>query len=54
LSARVREPNVRPPFAGNDIWLVRPDGYVAIATDKNGWPRIEEFLRDILQAADRE
>jgi len=51
--AHILEPNVRPPFADDGIWLVRPDGYVATAADKNGWPRIEEFLRDILQAANR-
>jgi 2-polyprenyl-6-methoxyphenol hydroxylase-like FAD-dependent oxidoreductase len=49
--AGVLEPNVRTPFADSGIWLVRPDGYVATAADKNGWPRIEEFLRDILRAA---
>ena len=38
------EPACRPPFDGQGVWLVRPDGYVAIASGPEAWPEIGAYL----------
>lgn len=39
------EPTVRAPFAEDGIWLVRPDGYVAMAAGRHEWARAEAYLQ---------
>jgi len=38
------EPAVREPFAEDGLWLVRPDGYVALATRQGRWEEAAAFL----------
>ncbi|WP_431283719.1 FAD-dependent monooxygenase [Humitalea sp. 24SJ18S-53] len=38
------EPHTRPPFAAGGIWLVRPDGYVAVAAGAGDWARVGAAL----------
>jgi hypothetical protein len=35
---------LRPPFHEGGLWLVRPDGYVAIATRADDWQLIDTLL----------
>ena len=42
------EPEIRAPFAENGIWLVRPDGYVAMVARREGWSDIDEYLQRIV------
>ncbi len=44
------DPQVRPPFRADGIWLVRPDGYVAMAAGADGWRKVAAYL-DHLSAA---
>jgi 2-polyprenyl-6-methoxyphenol hydroxylase-like FAD-dependent oxidoreductase len=46
------EPELRAPFTGNGIWLVRPDGYVATVAGRGGWQEIDEYLRRVVIGAD--
>ena len=41
---------VRPPFRADGIWLVRPDGYVAMAMEADSWREVAAYL-DRLRAA---
>ena len=41
------EPETRPPFAADGIWLVRPDGYVAMSAEAGNWAEIDLYLRRI-------
>ena len=53
LAARypdVIEPEVRPPFADNGAWLVRPDGYVATATAGDATADVAAYLDRITGA----
>jgi 2-polyprenyl-6-methoxyphenol hydroxylase-like FAD-dependent oxidoreductase len=34
----------RKPFAEGGIWLVRPDGYVAVATKHDAWSDVDDYL----------
>jgi 2-polyprenyl-6-methoxyphenol hydroxylase-like FAD-dependent oxidoreductase len=38
------EPDFRAPFAEDGIWLVRPDGYVAIVAKHQDWQQIDTYL----------
>ena len=38
------EPTCHPPFDGQGMWLVRPDGYVATASGPRAWPEIGAYL----------
>ncbi len=38
------EPQVRAPFVPDGIWLVRPDGYVAMAPRGDDWDKIGAYL----------
>ncbi|AMV20636.1 FAD-dependent monooxygenase [Planctomyces sp. SH-PL14] len=40
----VVDQTVREPFVEGGMWLVRPDGYVAIATARGDWSAIESYL----------
>ncbi len=43
------EPETRAPF-GDGIWLVRPDGYVAIAAARDAWANIGAYLDRLIGA----
>ena len=45
------ESTIRAPFAENGIWLVRPDGYVAMVAGRGGWADVDTYLRRILAGA---
>jgi 2-polyprenyl-6-methoxyphenol hydroxylase-like FAD-dependent oxidoreductase len=38
------DPEVRPPFEQDGIWLVRPDGYVAMTANTSGWDKVGAYL----------
>ena len=38
------EGGVRAPVDENGIWLVRPDGYVAVASRAGDWAAVDEYL----------
>jgi 2-polyprenyl-6-methoxyphenol hydroxylase-like FAD-dependent oxidoreductase len=42
------EPEFRAPFAENGIWLVRPDGYVAMFAGRGGWSDVDDYLNRIV------
>jgi 2-polyprenyl-6-methoxyphenol hydroxylase-like FAD-dependent oxidoreductase len=44
---KLLEPSLRVPFEPRGLWLVRPDGYVALATRHDRWDEIERYL-DVL------
>jgi hypothetical protein len=41
------EPQLRRPFHDGGMWLVRPDGYVVLATGPDGWDELATFLNRI-------
>jgi hypothetical protein len=41
------EPEPRPPLGENGIWLVRPDGYVALAAASNEWDKISAYFDQV-------
>jgi len=41
------EAEVRAPFHAGGLWLVRPDGYVAVATREGDWNLVAVFLESI-------
>jgi 2-polyprenyl-6-methoxyphenol hydroxylase-like FAD-dependent oxidoreductase len=50
LIARYRnllEPQTRTPFAEGHIWLVRPDGYVAMVAGQGAWAEVDNYLQQI-------
>jgi len=38
------EPTLRAPFAEGGLWLVRPDGYVGLATKQDRWDEVANYL----------
>jgi 2-polyprenyl-6-methoxyphenol hydroxylase-like FAD-dependent oxidoreductase len=42
--AGLLEPNVRRPYGEDGLWLVRPDGYVALATRHDRFSEVAEYL----------
>ena len=38
------EPQPRPPLKPGGIWLVRPDGYVAFASDTTSWSQADAYM----------
>jgi 2-polyprenyl-6-methoxyphenol hydroxylase-like FAD-dependent oxidoreductase len=38
------EPEARPPFSPNGVWLVRPDGYVAMTANAGHWDKVSAYL----------
>jgi 2-polyprenyl-6-methoxyphenol hydroxylase-like FAD-dependent oxidoreductase len=47
------EPSLRAPFERDGLWLVRPDGYVALATRHGRWDEIERYLEVLTQGTGR-
>ena len=48
--APLLEPKLRPPFRAGGIWLVRPDGYVALSVKANDWNAVTDYLDRIAGA----
>jgi 2-polyprenyl-6-methoxyphenol hydroxylase-like FAD-dependent oxidoreductase len=42
------EQNVRVPFEPGSLWLVRPDGYVAVATQQGDWNGVSQYLNRLV------
>ena len=40
----ILDPNIRKPFHEGGLWLVRPDGYTALATGQGGWDQVAAYL----------
>lgn len=40
---------LRPPFQSGGIWLVRPDGYIAVATTSDDWERVAVYFQTLTQ-----
>jgi len=38
------DPELRPPLHPGGLWLVRPDGYVALATKRGAWNEVAAWL----------
>jgi 2-polyprenyl-6-methoxyphenol hydroxylase-like FAD-dependent oxidoreductase len=47
------EPSLRAPFERDGLWLVRPDGYVALATRHGRWNEVEQYLEVLTQGRGR-
>ena len=45
------EPVLRQPFRTGGLWLVRPDGYVALSTSAHDWPDLQDYLARITGTA---
>jgi hypothetical protein len=45
--ANILDPALRKPFHEDGLWLVRPDGYVAVSTARGNWPLIGTFLEQL-------
>jgi 2-polyprenyl-6-methoxyphenol hydroxylase-like FAD-dependent oxidoreductase len=45
------EPLPRKPYAHGGIWIVRPDGYVALATKHDAWNDVDAYLSRLTKAA---
>jgi len=48
--ADLLEPDLREPFHAGGLWLVRPDGYVALATKQDRWDEVAKYLDRIALA----
>ncbi|MGC2402905.1 MAG: FAD-dependent monooxygenase [Acidobacteriaceae bacterium] len=42
--AKLVEANLRAPYHPGGLWLVRPDGYVALAVKSGDWASVETYL----------
>ena len=47
------EPGLRAPFERDGMWLVRPDGYVALATRDGRWDEVKQYLEVLTQGTGR-
>jgi 2-polyprenyl-6-methoxyphenol hydroxylase-like FAD-dependent oxidoreductase len=43
--ADILEPTLRTPYDGNGLWLVRPDGYVALRSKGGDAQAVQDYLR---------
>jgi 2-polyprenyl-6-methoxyphenol hydroxylase-like FAD-dependent oxidoreductase len=41
------DPTPRPPFDPTGIWLVRPDGYIAVSAAANEWQTLDAYLSSL-------
>lgn len=46
--ANVLEPHLREPYSSDGIWLVRPDGYTALAAKGGDWNEVTDYLDRIV------
>jgi hypothetical protein len=44
------EPFPRKQYADGGIWIVRPDGYVALAAKHDAWNDVEAYLSRLTKA----
>jgi hypothetical protein len=47
----ILEPSPRKAFADHGVWLVRPDGYVALAAKDSGIRDVDEYLANLSKVA---
>ena len=47
------EPSLRTPFERDGMWLVRPDGYVALAAPRGQWSEVERYLAVLTSGSER-
>jgi hypothetical protein len=47
----VLEPSLRKPYRDGGLWLVRPDGYVALSAKAGDWDAVTAYLGRITSAA---
>jgi 2-polyprenyl-6-methoxyphenol hydroxylase-like FAD-dependent oxidoreductase len=45
--ADILEPTLRTPYDGNGLWLVRPDGYVALRAKSGDAQAVQKYLRGL-------
>jgi FAD binding domain-containing protein len=45
------EPSPRKPYVDGGIWLVRPDGYVALVAKGDAWNDVDAYLSRLAKAA---
>ena len=50
--ADILEPTLRAPYDGNGLWLVRPDGYVALRAKSGDAQAVQKYLRVLRLQAD--
>jgi hypothetical protein len=46
----ILEPTLRKPYHDGGLWLVRPDGYVALAATRDGWDDVAAYLANLVGA----
>jgi hypothetical protein len=46
------EPSPRKPYADGGIWVVRPDGHVALVAKDNAWNDVDAYLRSPRERSD--
>ena len=51
-NAKWLESALRKPYHESGIWLVRPDGYVALSAKAGNWGEVERYFGDMLGARD--
>ena len=44
------DPEIREPFHKDGLWLVRPDGYVAVAARQGNWKDLDQYLARLAAA----
>jgi 2-polyprenyl-6-methoxyphenol hydroxylase-like FAD-dependent oxidoreductase len=52
--ANLLEPTVREPYRPDGLWLVRPDGYTALATKSGDWTAVSTYLDRIAREPGRD
>jgi len=46
------DPSPRRPYADGGVWVVRPDGYVALRMKDDAWNDVDAYLSRLAQGAD--
>lgn len=49
ISIQAISSNSIPPFHPGGLWLVRPDGYIAVATTENDSDFVADFLQSLVR-----
>ena len=49
--ANLVEPLPRKPYADGGVWVVRPDGYVALVTKNDSWNDVDAYLSRFARGA---
>ena len=42
------ESSLREPFVPGGLWVVRPDGYVALSTKSGDWPTVASYFEGLV------